>query len=137
MKTKGKYILALIIALFGLLTLFLTSSVIFDLFGIREKEGNYVLTVVWANFISGILYLVAVAGIIKNKDWIVKPLFISVVVLIIAQILFFIHIVNGGIYETRTVGALIFRIVLTVLFTVFAFQIKRNQNKNKLEQTNN
>ncbi len=34
---------ATILALFAMLTLFLSSSVIFDWFGIRAKEGNYVL----------------------------------------------------------------------------------------------
>jgi hypothetical protein len=59
MKRYIQYILATILAGFGLLTLFLSSSVIFDLFGIRAKEGNYVLFVVWSNFISSILYLFA------------------------------------------------------------------------------
>ena len=42
MKKKLHYLIALLLATFGLLTMFLSASVIFDLFGIRAKEGNYV-----------------------------------------------------------------------------------------------
>lgn len=63
------YSTASVIIAFGLLTLFLSSSVIFDLFGIRAKEGNYVLFVVVTNFICSILYLFAAFGIIKNMIW--------------------------------------------------------------------
>ena len=63
------YIAAIVLIAFALLTLFLSSSVIFDWFGIRAKEGNYILLVVWANFISSILYLFAAYGFIKLKIW--------------------------------------------------------------------
>jgi hypothetical protein len=46
MKKIIPFSLATILAGFGLLTLFLSTSVIFNLFGIRAKEGNYVLNVV-------------------------------------------------------------------------------------------
>ena len=112
---------AIVLALFGLLTLFLSSSIIFDWFGIRAKEGNYVLFIVWANFISSILYLVAVAGFLKGKNWTFWPLVISVVVLISAFIGLQFHIQQGGIYEEKTVNAMVFRILITVLFSVIAY----------------
>ena len=65
MKKYVLYTSAVILTAFGLLTLFLSTSVIFDLFGIRAKEGNYVLFVVWSNFISSILYLFAAYGFVK------------------------------------------------------------------------
>lgn len=68
MKKLISYGIAFLLAAFGLLTLFLSASVIFDLFGIRAKEGNYVLFIVWANFISSIIYLIASYGIIKSKS---------------------------------------------------------------------
>ena len=42
MKKAIPYFLATILGAFGLLTLLLSTSVIFDLFGVRAKEGNYV-----------------------------------------------------------------------------------------------
>ena len=52
MKVTILKISAIILTLFALITLFMSSSVIFDLFGIREKEGNYVLFIVITNFIK-------------------------------------------------------------------------------------
>ncbi|MFZ1705041.1 MAG: hypothetical protein WAT79_11900 [Saprospiraceae bacterium] len=126
---KNKYIayfLAAILAGFGLLTLFLSTSVIFDLFEIRAKEGNYVLFVVWANFISSLLYLLAAYGFLKVKKWTPLLLTISSIILIIAFIGLNIHINDGGIYETKTVGAMIFRISVTVIFTIISFFTIKN-----------
>ncbi|OFY48322.1 MAG: hypothetical protein A2W85_10135 [Bacteroidetes bacterium GWF2_41_31] len=128
LKTGFRYAFALILTAFGLITLFLSSSVVFDLFGIRAKEGNYVLFVVIANMISSILYLLAVYGIILKKIWTTKILSISAGVLIIAFIGLFVHINIGGIYETKTIGAMVFRILLTLGFTISAhFIIKKTE----------
>jgi hypothetical protein len=50
MKKILPYLFATLLAGFGLLTLFLSTSVIFDLFGIRAKEGNYVVFAIIAYF---------------------------------------------------------------------------------------
>jgi len=131
MKKLLHYILVIILTLFGLLTLFLSSSVVFDWFGIRVKEGNYVLFVVWANFISSILYLFAAIGLIKLKKWTTHLLGVSVAILVIAFLGLLIHINNGGIYEIKTVGAMIFRTSLTIGFTLLSYYIiKKNNHEN-------
>lgn len=130
LKTVFRYATALIIAAFGLLTLFLSSSVVFDLFGIRAKEGNYVLFVVVANLISSLLYLLTAYGIIVNKTWTTKVLSSSVFILLIAFAGLFVHINTGGIYETKTIGAMIFRISLTLIFVAASFLLnKRKQSE--------
>lgn len=134
MKKILPYLFATLLAGFGLLTLFLSTSVIFDLFGIRAKEGNYVLFVVWSNFISSILYIFAAYGFIKNKRWTATLLVISTLILIAAFIGLKIHINSGGIYETKTVGAMIFRIAVTFVFAIIAFftinkQLNHNHNE--------
>lgn len=121
MKKYIPYLVAAILTGFGLLTLFLSTSVIFDLFGIRAKEGNYVLFVVWANFISSILYLFAAYGFVKNKIWTTALLGISTIILIATFIGLLIHVNSGGIYETKTIRAMIFRISVTVVFTIIAY----------------
>ncbi|GAP42969.1 MULTISPECIES: hypothetical protein [Lentimicrobium] len=121
--------LAALLTAFGLLTLFLSSSVIFDLFGIRAKEGNYVLLVVWANFLSSILYLVAAYGFVKSRKWTIKPLGISAIILVLAFAGLLIHINSGGIYETKTVGAMLFRIVVTAVFAALAYVLISKNNK--------
>ena len=121
MKKAIPYFLATILGAFGLLTLLLSTSVIFDLFGVRAKEGNYVLFVVWANFISSILYLFAAYGFVKTRKWTASILGISASILVLAFIGLIIHINSGGIYETKTVGAMIFRISVTLVFAAIAY----------------
>ena len=134
MKKYVLYTSAVILTAFGLLTLFLSTSVIFDLFGIREKEGNYVLFVVLSNFISSILYLFAAYGFAKSKKWTATLLGISTIILIAAFIGLKIHANSGGIYETKTIGAMIFRIAVTLVFAIIAFfTINKQLNKNHNE----
>lgn len=125
-KTIFVLFLFVVIA-FGLLTLILSSSIFLDLFGMREKEGNYVLFVVWSNFICSLLYLAAAYGIYNNKKWSISMLGISALILIAALIGLFAHIDSDGLYETKTIGALGFRISLSLLFTGLAYlKIKQN-----------
>lgn len=132
MKKYVLYTSAVILTGFGLLTLFLSTSVIFDLFDIRAKEGNYVLFVVWSNFFSSILYLLAAYGFAKSKKWTATLLGISTIILIAAFIGLKIHANSGGIYETKTIGAMIFRIAVTLVFAIIAlFTINKQLNKTK------
>mgnify|MGYP003439577545 FL=1 len=119
--------------LFALLTLFLSGSIIFDLFGIREKEGNYVPLVVWANFISSFLYLVAVYGLIKKKKWSVWLLVASVFILVAAFTGLKMHINDGGLYEAKTVNAMLFRIGLTVFIAGSSYFLLQNKQFSKNE----
>jgi hypothetical protein len=131
MKKAARYITILFLIAFGLLSLFLTSSVIFDLFGIRAKEGNYVLFIVWANFISALLYLSAAYGLIKQQRWPAFALGASFLILIIAFIGLKSHISEGLAYEVKTVSAMIFRISITLVLTILAyFTIDRYKIKN-------
>jgi hypothetical protein len=133
MKHTILKITAVTLLLFALLTLFLSGSVIFDLFGIREKEGNYVPLVVWANFISSILYLAAVYGLFKMKKWPVGLLALSAGILVAAFIALNIHINAGGLYETKTLKAMIFRISITILFAIASYFLLKNKQLSKNE----
>jgi len=109
-------VLAIALLLFGALTLFLSASVIFDLFGVRAREGNYVLVVVWANLIASILYVLAAVGVIMQRRWPARVLLAAVVVLVGAAVVFAWHVYGGGLYEQKTIGALAFRTLLTGAF---------------------
>ncbi len=122
--------LAAFIAAFGLITFITSSFIIFDLFDFQSKQGDYVLFVVVANFISSILYLIAVYGIIKSKIWTTRVLSISVIMLFTVLLGLFIHINSGGLYETKTIGAMIFRITLSLLFALSSYLLfKRMKNE--------
>src|SRR5690606_26145430 len=105
---------------------FLSGSVIFDLFDIRSNQGNYVLFIVWANLISGLLYLLAAFAFFKKKIWASIPLAVSAIILVVAFLGLIIYINAGGVHESRTIGAMIFRIVVTLtLFAVTYFTTHR------------
>lgn len=110
---------------FGGLSLFLTLSIYFDLFNIREKEGNYVWFVVLANFICSLLYLLS-AILVWVKPKIAFYLLLgSVFVLSIGFISLIFHIQSGGMYEEKTMKAMIFRLSFSVLWTTLAFVIHK------------
>lgn len=116
MKTTILKISAIILTLFALITVFMSGSVIFDLFGIREKEGNYVLFIVISNFICGFLYLMAAYGLFFRRAWTTRLLVFATSILLISFLGLIWHISNGGIYEQQTVKAMLFRIAITAVF---------------------
>lgn len=77
-------ILGALLFVFGLITLFLSSAIFLDLFNVREQEGNYVLLVVWANWLCSLLYLIAAYGFIKRKPWTFGLLLASTGILVLA-----------------------------------------------------
>jgi hypothetical protein len=117
MKSIALKTLAVLLGLFACLTLFMSTSVIFDLFGIREKEGNYVLFVVVSNFIAGFLYLFAAFGLFTQKTWTFKLLLTITLILMVSFLGLLIHANSGGIYETKTIKAMIFRVSFTAFYT--------------------
>lgn len=128
-KKAFRYLSIVFLSGFGLLTLFLSSAVIFDLFEIRAKQGNYVLFIVWTNFICSFLYLFSAYGFLKVKSWTSVLLRIASVILIISFVLLKIHISKGGLYETKTYNAMIFRIIVTIVFTLIASFTITNKQK--------
>lgn len=111
LKTTGS-----ILGLFGLLTLFMSTSIILDLFDIRQKEGNYVLFVVYANLVCAFIYLFASYCFFTNNKWATVALFIAVAILLAAYIGLVIHIQTGRSFEMRTVKAMLFRTSITIVF---------------------
>jgi len=121
MKKLPLYLVTALLTGFGLMTMYMSSSVIFDWFGLREKKGDYVLFIVWANFICSFLYLIAVYGILKSRNWTYKILGLSFLILSAAFIGFLFLIQMGGNYETHTLVLMVFRIAITFSFTFYAF----------------
>ncbi len=120
-KLPQKFII-LALLLFGSITLFMSGSVIFDLFGIREKQGDFVPFIVWTNFICGLLYLLAGWGLLRRFRWTTSVLVLAVMILIFGLAGLMWHISQGGAYELKTVKAMVFRILFTLAFAVFSWR---------------
>ena len=112
--------LAIFIGIFSLTTLKAGGEVLFiDGIG-REAAGNYVPFVLWFNFVAGFAYFAAAAGLIIWHPW-VEHLALTIAILtILVFVAFGIHILMGGAYEVRTVGAMALRslIWLGIVFSV-------------------
>ena len=130
-------ILIAMLLFFGIITLFLSSSILLDLFGIREREGNYVQFVVLANFFASIFYLVGAGGLIAGRAWARYPLWMASLVLLLASVAFGWYISQGGIHEQRTIGAMVFRTLLTIAFYATAVWIGRVQHQPSNTNTQN
>lgn len=126
MKTLQIIVRAFLV-LIGLVSLFMTFSIVFDLFDIREKEGNFVYPIVYANMVCGFLYLIAAFYFSKQPKLSVLSLATALLILLIAFAWFFVHIQSGGIYETKTVKAMSFRTAFT--FVTFWVALKKSRDR--------
>jgi len=117
-RSIGIWVISVIAVAFGLLTIKSGGAVLF-VDGIGRKEaGNYLPFVLWFNFLAGFLYVIAGFGLWLQKQWAVwLALFIALATLIVFAF-FGIHILQGGLYEQRTVGAMTLR---TVVWSIISF----------------
>jgi len=121
-RSIGIWIIALIAIVFGLLTLKSGGAVLWVDGADREAAGNYVPFVLWFNFVMGLVYLVAGIGLWLQKRWAVwLSLFIAVATLIVFA-LFGIHILQGGLFEQRTVIAMTLRTTVWMTISYVAYR---------------
>ncbi len=109
---------AAVAVLFGALTIYSGGSVTLFNGPARAAAGDYVPFVVWFNFIAGFAYVAAGTGLYLLRGWAVPLSVVIAVATMLVIAAFGIHIIQGGDYETRTVGALCLRILV---WTAIAF----------------
>ena len=123
MKTRciGLWIISVIAIAFGLLTLKSGGEVLFMDGAGREAAGNFVPFVLWFNFSMGFVYIIAGIGLWLQKSWGVwLAMFIAAATLIVFAI-FGIHILQGGLFEQRTLGAMTLRSAVWLVISIFAY----------------
>lgn len=113
--------------LFTTITLFLSASILLDVFGISEQQGHYVPLVIWSNFLSGCLYTLSLIGLFSHKRWSIIPMILALFILVGAFIGLFTHILNGGQFENKTIIALFLRIILTLFFALGTYVTTKPQ----------
>ena len=116
-------ILAAFLLIVGIVSMFMTFSVIFDLFGARKQEGNYIPVVVYGNFVCSFLYLIASWYIFKENDLSTIYLILAVLLLFIIYAYMLYHIQSGKPYEMRTVFAMLARTSLTIVYAAVAWYL--------------
>jgi hypothetical protein len=114
--------LALAAIVFGLVTVASGGRALFGSVESRAAVGQAVPFVLWFNFLSGFVYLVAGAGLLGRRRWAVyASLFVAVSTLLVF-LAFGVHVMGGGAYELRTVGAMTLRSSFWVAVAVVSFR---------------
>lgn len=124
-------LLSIVLFGFGILSTFLTISIIFDLFGIREKEGNYVLFIVYANLICGLIYIISAVKNWKGQKSATAFLAGATFILFLAFIALQVYVSQGGVHEEKTLSAMVFRIGLTAVMTAVSYYLNRKSINTK------
>lgn len=115
---------------FGALTIKSGGAVIFFDGPARVAAGNYLNFVVWFNFIAGFFYILAGLGFLLQKDWTAKLAITIAVATLLVFAAFGIHILMGGAFETRTLGAMTLRSVIWTSFATTAYFYYKNLKTN-------
>jgi len=110
MKTsRSLKILAIVAIAFGAVTIVSGARALFGDATARAAVGDAVHYVLWFNFLAGFIYVVAGIGLWRARRWastMAVALAISTAAIAAA---FGFHVLGGGAYEMRTVGALALR----------------------------
>ena len=117
--SMGAWIAAGLAIVFGALTIFSGGQALFGGPAAQAAAGNAVPFVLWFNFLSGFAYVLAGIGIALRKPW-GGTLATALAVAIIAVFaLFGWHVLRGGAYEMRTVGAMTLRAAVRIGLAVY------------------
>lgn len=96
--------------MFGALTILSGGQALFGSIEARAALGNVVLFVLWFNFVAGFAYVAAGIGLALGRSW---AFLLSIAILAtttLVLVAFGLHVLGGGVYEMRTVGAMILRV---------------------------
>ena len=110
--------MAIAAIVFGALTVLTGGRALFGNLESRAGFGNAVPFVLWFNFLAGFVYIVAGAGLLLCRRWAVYASLFVAVSTILVFVAFGVHVVGGGAFESRTIGALIIRSLFWIAVTI-------------------
>ena len=114
--------LAIAAIAFGVLTVFSGGRALFGGLEARAELGNIVPFVLWFNFVAGFVYVLAGVALLQTKRWAAPMALLLAVSTVLVFAAFAVHIVAGGAFEARTVGALSLRSLFWVVVALVALR---------------
>jgi hypothetical protein len=105
---------------FGILTLISGGSALFGSAAARAAVGHAVPFVLWFNFPSGFVYVLAGIGLFLWKRWAAQLSALLAIAILAVFAAFGWHVAWGGAFEVRTVGAMILRSTVWIAIAVAA-----------------
>ena len=106
--------------IFGLLTIVSGGSALFGGPAAAAAAGDAVPFVLWFNFLSGFVYVLAGIGIAMGRRWAVMFSIGLAVTIAAVFALFGLYVFQGAAFEMRTVGAMSLRLVVWVAIAAVA-----------------
>lgn len=120
-RPRSMTVVAIVAVVFGMATLQSGGAVLFGPEEARNAAGNVVPFVLWFNFLSAFVYVAAGVGLWRLSQWGFRVSAGLVLAIAVVGLLFGVHVLGGGMYETRTVFALIFRLVVWIAIAGIAW----------------
>ena len=104
-RSRSQTITATVATVFGLMTIFSGGRALFG----GVDMGAVVPFVLWFNFVAGFAYVLAGIGLWRGAGW--APLLALAIAVATAAVFaaFLWHVLSGGAWEARTMGAMILR----------------------------
>lgn len=108
-KSLTTKIIGILAIVFGTVTIFSGSAILFGNQQAQEAAGNYVPFVLWFNFIAGFFYIIAGIAILRLQSWAKNLAALIAISTLLIFAAFGIHIFTGGNFEVKTIAALVLR----------------------------
>ena len=121
--------MAIAAIVFGALTVLTGGRALFGGLESRADFGKAVPFVLWFNFLAGFVYIVAGTGLLLRRRWAVYTSLFVAVSTILVFAAFGVHVIGGGAFERRTIGALMIRSLFWIAVTIVSMRaMKRTPN---------
>ncbi len=114
--------LAIAAIAFGALTVFSGGRALFGGMEARAELGNVVPFVLWFNSIAGFVYVLAGVALLRTRRWAAPVALLLAVATVLVFLAFAVHVVAGGAFEARTVGALSLRSLFWIAVALVAMR---------------
>lgn len=115
-RPRWAVVAALVAAGFGIVTVIVGGQTLFG--SAAEAAGNIVPFVLWFNFIAGFAYIIAAYGIFRWTRWAALLSAMIAVTTVAVFAAFGVHVLLGGAFEMRTVGAMTIRSLTWIVIAV-------------------
>lgn len=114
--------IAIAAIVFGAVTVLAGGRALFGSLESRADLGNAVPFVLWFNFFVGFVYIIAGAGLLLYRRWAVYVSLFVAISTILVFAAFGVHVVDGGAFEIRTIGALTIRALFWIVVTMVSIR---------------
>lgn len=115
-------VMAVAAIVFGAVTVFSGGRALFGDAQARASVGNAVGFVLWFNFCAGFAYVLTGAGLWQKRRWAAGAASALAMATGLVAAAFGWHVMGGGAYEMRTVGALVLRLAFWVSVAAVALR---------------